>query len=101
MLECDTVIFMAMKNPDALRIFSPQFFGGKFKSLKKQQQTDYFVKMAQRPSEYGNFEIISCLLLNDSIQLIMLRYSILIIILTDRKIIVLKNYSRVILKQYD
>jgi hypothetical protein len=41
------------------------------------------------------------LLLNDIIQLIMLRYSILIIILTDRKIIVLKNYSRVILKQYD
>jgi hypothetical protein len=48
-----------MKNPDALRIFSPEFFGGKFKSLKKQQQTDYFVKMAQRPSEYGNIEIIS------------------------------------------
>jgi hypothetical protein len=35
-----------MKNPDALRIFSPEFFGGKYKSLKKQQQTDYFVKMA-------------------------------------------------------
>ena len=49
----------AMKNPDALPIFSPEFFGGKYKSLKKQQQTDYFVKMAQRPSEYGNIEIIS------------------------------------------
>jgi hypothetical protein len=48
-----------MKNPDALRIFSPEFFGGKYKSLKKQQQTDYFVQMAQRPSEYGNIEIIS------------------------------------------
>jgi hypothetical protein len=43
-----------MKNPDALRIFSPEIFGGKYKSLKKQQQTDYFVKMAQRPFEYGN-----------------------------------------------
>jgi hypothetical protein len=29
-----------MKNPDALRIFSQEFFGGKYKSLKKQQQTD-------------------------------------------------------------
>jgi hypothetical protein len=48
-----------MKNPDALRIFSQGFFGGKYKSLKKQQQTDYLVKMAQRPSEYGNIEIIS------------------------------------------
>ena len=48
----------AMKNPDALRIFSPELFGGKYKSLKKQQQTNYFVKMAQRPSEYGNIEII-------------------------------------------
>jgi hypothetical protein len=38
----------AMKNTDALRIFSPEFFGGKYKSLKKQQQTDYFVKMAKR-----------------------------------------------------
>ena len=47
-----------MKNPDALRIFSPEFFGGKYKSLKKQLQTDHFVKMAQRPSEYGNIEII-------------------------------------------
>jgi hypothetical protein len=45
-----------MKNPDALQIFSPEFFGGKFKSLKKQQQTDYFVKMVQRPSEYGNIK---------------------------------------------
>jgi hypothetical protein len=48
-----------MKNPDALRIFSPEIFGRKYKSLKKQQQTDYFVKMAQQPSEYGNIEIIS------------------------------------------
>ena len=47
-----------MKNPDALRIFPPEFFGGKYKSLKKKKQTDYFVKMAQRPSEYGNIEII-------------------------------------------
>jgi hypothetical protein len=39
--------------------FPRNIFGGKFKSLKKQQQTDYFVKMAQRPSEYGNIEIIS------------------------------------------
>jgi hypothetical protein len=38
--------------------FSPEFLGGKYKSLKKQQQTDYFVKMAQQPSEYGNIEII-------------------------------------------
>jgi hypothetical protein len=48
-----------MKNPDALRIFSAEFVGGKYKSLKKQQQTDYFIKMAQRPSEYGNIVIIS------------------------------------------
>ena len=27
-----------MKNPDAFRIFSPEFFGGKYKLLKKQQQ---------------------------------------------------------------
>jgi hypothetical protein len=26
---------LAMKNPDALRIFFPEFFGGKYKSLKK------------------------------------------------------------------
>jgi hypothetical protein len=39
--------------------FPRNIFGGKFKSLKKQQQTDYFVKMAQRPSECGNIEIIS------------------------------------------
>jgi hypothetical protein len=38
-----------MKNPDALQIFFPECFGGKYKPLKK--QTDYFVKMAQRPSE--------------------------------------------------
>jgi hypothetical protein len=25
----------AMKNPDALRIFFPEYFGGKYKSLKK------------------------------------------------------------------
>jgi hypothetical protein len=38
--------------------FSPECFGGKYKPLNKQQQTDYFVKMAHRPSEYGNIEII-------------------------------------------
>jgi hypothetical protein len=36
----------------------PGMFWRKYKPLKKQQQTDYFVKMAQRPSEYGNIEII-------------------------------------------
>jgi hypothetical protein len=52
-------LFTVSLNSDAFRIFSPKFFCGKYKSLKKQQQTDYFLKMAQRPSEYGNIEIIS------------------------------------------
>jgi hypothetical protein len=29
-----------MKNPDALRIFSPECFGGKYKSLKKHNSRD-------------------------------------------------------------
>jgi hypothetical protein len=33
-----------MKNPDALRIFSPVCFGGKYKSLKKTTADELFRK---------------------------------------------------------
>jgi len=48
-----------MKNPDVLRILFPDFLGENINRLKNITVDDYFVKMAQRPSEYGNIEIIS------------------------------------------
>jgi hypothetical protein len=44
-----------MKNPDALRIFFPECFGGKYKPLKKRNRRHRNIKKVKKCKKHGDF----------------------------------------------